>query len=68
MCVCVCVCVRVCVCRSGSIYAMTKASMNQLTKNLACEWAGDGVRVNSVGTWYTSTDLANQVCACMWQY
>jgi Tropinone reductase 1 len=47
---------------------MTKASMNQLTKNLACEWAGDGVRVNSVGTWYTSTDLANQVCACMWQY
>lgn len=24
--------------KSGSIYAMTKAALNQLTRNLACEW------------------------------
>ncbi|KAG1666969.1 hypothetical protein FOA52_004252 [Chlamydomonas sp. UWO 241] len=46
---------------SGTIYAMTKASLNQLTKNLACEWAVHGIRVNSVAPWYTATPLANQV-------
>jgi NAD(P)-dependent dehydrogenase (short-subunit alcohol dehydrogenase family) len=40
---------------------MTKASMNQLAKNLACEWAVHGIRVNSVAPWYTATPLANQV-------
>lgn len=49
-----------CVRRSGSIYAMTKAALNQLTKNLACEWAKDGVRANCVAPWYTATDLAMQ--------
>ena len=34
--------------KSGSVYAMTKAAMDQVTKNLACEWASDGIRVNSV--------------------
>ncbi|RVX13808.1 Tropinone reductase-like [Vitis vinifera] len=33
---------------TGSIYAATKAAMNQLTKNLACEWAKDNIRSNSV--------------------
>ncbi|GIL57486.1 hypothetical protein Vafri_12714 [Volvox africanus] len=47
--------------RSGTIYAMTKAALNQLTKNLACEWASAGIRVNSVAPWYTATDLALQV-------
>lgn len=47
--------------KSGSIYAMTKAALNQLTRNLACEWGALGVRVNSVAPWYTATDLANQV-------
>lgn len=47
--------------RSGSIYAATKGAMNQLTKNLACEWAKDGIRVNTVAPWYTNTDLAQQV-------
>ena len=27
----------------------------QLTRNLACEWAADGIRVNSVAPWYIRT-------------
>jgi tropinone reductase I len=46
---------------SGSIYAMTKAAMNQLTSNLACEWAQHGIRVNCVAPWYIATPLAKQV-------
>jgi len=34
------------------------ASLNQLTKNLACEWARDGIRVNAVAPWYTATPAA----------
>ena len=47
---------------TGSIYAATKASMDMLTKNLACEWAKDQIRVNCVSPWYIATDLALQVC------
>jgi Tropinone reductase 1 len=36
-------------------------AMNQITKNLACEWAKDGIRVNSISPWYIKTDLAAQV-------
>ncbi|CAI0393048.1 unnamed protein product [Linum tenue] len=32
-------------------------AMNQLTKNLACEWAKDNIRVNSVAPWFTTTPL-----------
>ncbi|KIZ05269.1 hypothetical protein MNEG_2690 [Monoraphidium neglectum] len=46
---------------SGTPYAMTKAALNQLTKNLAVEWAADGIRTNAVAPWYTATPLANQV-------
>ncbi|KAJ1274578.1 hypothetical protein BS78_05G072500 [Paspalum vaginatum] len=45
----------------GSIYAMTKGAMNQLAKNLACEWAKDGIRVNSVAPWYIKTPLVQGV-------
>ncbi len=41
--------------RTGSPYGMTKAAVHQLTKNLACEWASDGVRVNAVAPWYIRT-------------
>ncbi|GBF92804.1 tropinone reductase [Raphidocelis subcapitata] len=46
---------------SGTPYAMTKAALNQLNKNLAVEWAADGIRVNAVCPWYIATPLANQV-------
>eukprot|EP00238_Polyblepharides_amylifera_P012247 CAMPEP_0196573864 /NCGR_PEP_ID=MMETSP1081-20130531/3687_1 /TAXON_ID=36882 /ORGANISM="Pyramimonas amylifera, Strain CCMP720" /LENGTH=269 /DNA_ID=CAMNT_0041891705 /DNA_START=296 /DNA_END=1105 /DNA_ORIENTATION=- len=47
--------------RSGTLYSITKGAINQLTKNLACEWAKDGIRTNTVAPWYTSTPLAQQV-------
>lgn len=36
-------------------------AMNQLTKNLACEWAKDNIRVNSVAPWYIKTSLVKPV-------
>jgi len=45
---------------SGSIYAMTKGVMNQLAKNLACEWAKDNIRTNSVAPWYIKTSLVEK--------
>eukprot|EP00042_Codosiga_hollandica_P046417 m.487866 g.487866 ORF g.487866 m.487866 type:complete len:355 (-) comp57231_c0_seq8:1091-2155(-) len=47
--------------RTGTVYAMTKAAISQLTKNLACEWAKDGIRVNCVAPWYIQTPLAEPV-------
>ncbi|KAI3705613.1 hypothetical protein L1987_75852 [Smallanthus sonchifolius] len=46
---------------SGSIYGATKGAMNQLARNLACEWAKDGIRVNSVAPWYIKTSLVEHV-------
>lgn len=45
--------------RTGAPYAMTKAALLQMTRNLAVEWARDGVRVNAVAPWYTRTPLVN---------
>lgn len=47
--------------RTGAPYAMSKAAMIQMTRNLACEWAADGIRVNAVAPWYIRTPLAEQV-------
>jgi Tropinone reductase 1 len=41
--------------RTGAAYGMSKAALHQLTRNLACEWAEDGVRVNCVAPWYIRT-------------
>ncbi|KAJ4724424.1 putative Tropinone reductase [Melia azedarach] len=45
----------------GTIYSATKGAMNQLAKNLACEWAKDNVRVNSVAPWFIRTSLTEAV-------
>lgn len=49
--------------RTGSPYGSSKAALHQLTKNLACEWASDGVRVNSVAPWYIRTRRTSDVLA-----
>lgn len=41
--------------RTGAPYGMSKSALHQMTKNLACEWAEDGVRVNAVAPWYIRT-------------
>ena len=47
--------------RTGAPYAMSKAAIHQLTKNLAVEWAKDGIRVNAVAPWYTRTAFVKQL-------
>ncbi|KAL5750351.1 hypothetical protein ACOSP7_024954 [Xanthoceras sorbifolium] len=41
----------------GSIYGATKGAMNQLAKNLACEWARDNIRTNSVAPYFIRTSF-----------
>ena len=43
--------------QTGSPYAMSKAALIQQTKNLATEWAKDGIRVNALSPWFTETPL-----------
>jgi len=45
---------------TGSPYGMTKAAINQLTKNLAVEWAPE-IRVNAIAPWYTDTPLVEKL-------
>ncbi|CAH8264105.1 unnamed protein product [Arabidopsis lyrata] len=42
----------------GSIYGLTKGALNQLARNLACEWATDGIRANAVAPNFITTALA----------
>ncbi|KAL8139114.1 hypothetical protein V2J09_005115 [Rumex salicifolius] len=48
---------------TGSVYGASKAAMNQITKNLACEWAKDNIRANTVAPWYTRTSLVEHLLA-----
>ncbi len=47
--------------RTGSPYGMSKAALTQLTRNLAVEWAEDGIRVNAVAPWYIKTPLVEKL-------
>jgi tropinone reductase I len=49
--------------KSGVIYGMTKAALIQFTRNIAVEWALDGIRVNAVSPWYIYTPLTEGVLA-----
>ena len=49
--------------RTGSPYGMSKAALHQLTRNLSCEWAEDGIRVNCVAPWYIRTQRSEPVLA-----
>jgi Tropinone reductase 1 len=40
---------------------MTKGAMNQLTRSLATEWAGDGIRVNCIAPGGIRTDISSDV-------
>jgi 3-methyladenine DNA glycosylase/8-oxoguanine DNA glycosylase/NAD(P)-dependent dehydrogenase (short-subunit alcohol dehydrogenase family) len=51
--------------RTGALYGMTKAALHQMTRNLACEWADDGIRVNAGAMVYPHAAVA--VGACRFQ-
>ncbi|CAG7878101.1 unnamed protein product [Brassica rapa] len=45
-------------CSVGSIYGTTKGAISQLARNLACEWAGDNIRANSIAPGVIATPAA----------
>jgi tropinone reductase I len=49
--------------RTGVGYGMSKAALHQMTRNLACEWADDGIRINAVAPWYIRTQRSEPALA-----
>ena len=47
--------------RNVAPYAMSKAALGQLTRALALEWSGFGVRVNAIGPGFILTDLTRKL-------
>lgn len=45
-----------------TLYSVIKGALNQLTRNLACEWAKDNIRANCVAPGWTTTPMVQQVC------
>ncbi|WVZ50069.1 hypothetical protein U9M48_001362 [Paspalum notatum var. saurae] len=46
-----------------ALYSTTKGGLNQLTRSLAAEWAGDRIRVNCVAPGVVRTDMIKDVPA-----
>ncbi|XP_023639833.1 tropinone reductase homolog At2g29330 isoform X1 [Capsella rubella] len=42
---------------AASLYGLTKGALNQLARNLACEWAKDGITANAVAPNFIRTSL-----------
>lgn len=47
----------------GAAYSMGHAALMQMSRNLACEWAEDGIRVNSVATGFVRTKRSSELLA-----
>ncbi|MCF8331841.1 MAG: SDR family oxidoreductase [Bacteroidales bacterium] len=47
--------------RTGIVYAISKAAMNQMTRNMAVELAEHNIRVNAVAPWYTNTPMVKHL-------
>ncbi|ALQ97710.1 SDR family oxidoreductase [Xylella fastidiosa] len=54
--------------RSGVPYGMSKAALHQMTRNLAVEWAEDGIRVNAVAPWYIRTRRTSEPLSDVYYY
>lgn len=48
---------------TGAPYGMSKAAEEHLARNLAVEWAPDGIRVNTVAPWFIRTPLTEPLLA-----
>ncbi|KAI3757916.1 hypothetical protein L6452_05460 [Arctium lappa] len=48
-----------------TLYSAAKGAINQLAKNLSCEWAEDNIRTNSVAPWFIKTPLVDQLMLVM---
>ncbi|CAH2049830.1 unnamed protein product [Thlaspi arvense] len=51
-----------------SIHAASKGAINQITRSLACEWAKDNIRVNTVAPGVISTSLAEKVAVLHYHF